>query len=328
MSDLDFALAEGAPPVLRVTTESPRQWVSKHRERLRAAVDEHGAVLVRGLGIRDAAQAAGVSRALAAELLPEREGFAPRDGHGDRVYSSSKWPRDQPMCMHHELSYAMEFPGLMILSCLRAPSSGGVTALADARAVLRDLPGDLVARFEREGWQLLRSYNPLVGVAWTEAFGTTDRAEVERYCSDNHIRFQWTADGGLRTRQRRPAVVTHPVTGERCWFNQIAFLNEWTMEASVREFLKSEFGPDSLPFTTLFGDGEPLDEEIVEQINDVYDRHTLREPWQDGDLMVVDNVRTAHNREPYTGDRQVVVAMGDPIRLDKCDVSRIWEAEL
>ena len=41
-------------------------------------------------------------------------------------------------------------------------------------------------------------------------------------------------------RQRRAAVVTHPVTGRRCWFNQIAFLNEWTMDRDVRDFLKQQ----------------------------------------------------------------------------------------
>jgi hypothetical protein len=41
----------------------------------------------------------------------------------------------------------------------------------------------------------------------------------------------------------------------------------------------------------------------------------MREPWQNGDLLLVDNVRTAHSREPYEGDREVVVGLGDPVRL-------------
>ncbi|MBY8848168.1 hypothetical protein K7G98_05695 [Saccharothrix sp. MB29] len=30
--------------------------------------------------------------------------------------------------------------------------------------------------------------------------------------------------------------------------------------------------------------------------------------------MVVDNIRSAHSREAYTGDRDVLVALGDPVR--------------
>ena len=50
----------------------------------------------------------------------------------------------------------------------------------------------------------------------------------------------------------------------------------------------------------------------------VYDANTAREPWQAGDLMLVDNVRTAHSREPYEGPREVLVSMADPVRLTDC----------
>ncbi|MBY8848169.1 hypothetical protein K7G98_05700 [Saccharothrix sp. MB29] len=35
----------------------------------------------------------------------------------------------------------------------------------------------------------------------------------------------------------------HPGTGTPCWFNQIAFLNEHTMDPAVRDYLISELGP-------------------------------------------------------------------------------------
>jgi Taurine catabolism dioxygenase TauD, TfdA family len=41
----------------------------------------------------------------------------------------------------------------------------------------------------------------------------------------------------------------------------------------------------------------------------------VREPWRDGDLLLVDNVRTAHSREPFTGPREVLVGLADPVRL-------------
>ena len=62
-------------------------------------------------------------------------------------------------------------------------------------------------------------------------------------------------------------MVRHPTTGDRCFFNQIAFLNEWTIDPEVREYLVDMYGADGLPFNTGFGTGEPLTEEIVELIN-------------------------------------------------------------
>jgi alpha-ketoglutarate-dependent taurine dioxygenase len=312
----DVELQPGKPAMLRAeaTADAPG-WAGEHREALRAVVAEHGAVVVRGLGLSDAAATAAVFRRLATTLMIEREAFARRQVYADGVYSSATWPANQPMCMHHELSYRLEVPSLLLFACLSAPTTGGATAVSDSPTVLDGLPKDLTDRFDRDGWLLTRSYNDEIGATVAEAFGTEDRGAVESYCRANQIGFGWQPDGELRTRQRRSAVVRHPRTGERCFFNQIAFLNEWTIDPEVREYLVDMYGADGLPFNTGFGTGEPLTEGIVELINAVYEANTVREPWQAGDLMLVDNIRTAHSREAYEGPREILVGMAEPIRL-------------
>jgi alpha-ketoglutarate-dependent taurine dioxygenase len=309
-------LRPGPPAVLRVPTPADAAgWAAVHRDVLRSVVAEHGAVLVRGLGLRGAADAGAVFRRLASDLMVEREAFAARRAYGDGVYSSATWPANQPMCMHHELSYAQQFPTLMLFACLQPAETGGATAVADSSMVIDALPPGLVARFEREGWLLVRNYSDEIGASVADAFGTEDPAAVESYCRANAIAFEWRPDGGLRTWQRRRAVVRHAVTGRRCWFNQIAFLSEWTIDPEVREFLVDMYGDDGLPFTTRFGGGDPIDAEVVQLLNAAYEQHTVREPWQAGDLMLVDNVRTAHSREAFTGSREVLVAMADAVSL-------------
>src|SRR5450755_1770086 len=316
---LDVQLQPGRPPMTSVDAGGDTAgWVADHRNALCAVVTEHGSVLVRGLGLLAADQVGVVFRRLAGDLMADREAFASRQASSDGVYSSTKWPSNQQMCMHHELSYRLEFPGLMLFACLTAPSAGGATAVADASTVLEQLPAELVERFEREGWLLTRSYNDEIGASFAEAFGTQDRGAVESYCRANAIEFGWQPDGALRTRQRRSAVVRHPVTGQRCWFNQIAFLNEWTLDPEVREFLVDAYGADGLPFNTRFGNGDPIGEDVVQLLNSLYEANTAREPWQAGDLMLVDNVRTAHSRDPFTGSREVLVAMADAVRLADC----------
>ena len=141
---------------------------------------------------------------------------------------------------------------------------------------------------------------------------------MERYCRANGIEFAWQPDGGLRTRQRRSAIVRHPATGQPCWFNQIAFLNQWTLAEDVREYLVEVYGEDGLPFNTRFGNGDPIGKDIVDLINGINEANTAREPWQPGDLLLVDNIRTAHSREAYTGPREVLVGMADPVDLADC----------
>lgn len=319
MSLLDVEVRAGKPPLLRVDgANDAAVWAEGSRDAVRALVAEHGSVLVRGLEASDASRIGTVFRRLANDLLTEKEAFAPRQAYSEGVYSSTKWPANQQMCMHHELSYRLQFPGLMLFACLQAPTQGGATAVADSAAVLHSLPVELVQRFERYGWLLTRTYNDEIGASYAEAFGTDDRSAIESYCRANAIAFEWQPDDGLRTRQRRSAVIRHPVTGERCWFNQIAFLNEWTLAPEIREYLVDVYGADGLPFNTWYGNGEPITEDVVQLLNEVYEANTAREPWQPGDLMLVDNVRTAHSREPYSGPREVVVALADAVNLADC----------
>ncbi|WP_416969944.1 TauD/TfdA family dioxygenase [Streptomyces sp. 4F14] len=299
-------------PVVEAATGDP-EWLRENSGALKSAALEGGAVLVRGLNISGHAGAAAASRALTSELMTEVEGFAPRTALPGGVYSSSEWPPDQPMCMHHELSSAPRYPQWLVFSCLRASASGGAVSVADAARVLDSLPAGIVGPFEREGWQLVRSYDQLVGPSAADAFGTADPQAVERYCAAHGIELRRLPGGALQTRQTLPAVVKHPLTGRRCWFNQIAFLNEWTMDPAVREFLVGEFGPEGLPFTTFLGDGTPLDPATVEAVNETYDRHATEVPLRDGDLLLVDNIGTAHSRAPYSGPREMVVALGDPL---------------
>ena len=65
---------------------------------------------------------------------------------------------------------------------------------------------------------------------------------------------------------------------DRCWFNQIGFLNEWTMAPEVHEYLVDVYGADGLPFNTRFGNGDPIGEDVVQLLNDAYEANTVREP--------------------------------------------------
>jgi hypothetical protein len=71
---LDLDLQPGKPPMLRVdATRDGPGWAAEHRDALRAVVAEHGCVLVRGLGLRDAAETGAVFQRLATGLMTEKD---------------------------------------------------------------------------------------------------------------------------------------------------------------------------------------------------------------------------------------------------------------
>src|SRR5437899_3517052 len=145
---LNIDVRPGKPPMLWVdaTDDAPR-WAAEHRDALRAAVVQHGSLLVRGLRLRDVAETETVFRRLG-NLMTEKEAFAARRSYSHGIYSSSKWPSNQPMCMIHELSYALEFPCVVLFACLIAPTDGGATAVADSSTVLHALPSQLIEHLE------------------------------------------------------------------------------------------------------------------------------------------------------------------------------------
>ncbi|GGZ45669.1 TauD/TfdA family dioxygenase [Streptomyces subrutilus] len=299
--------------------ETAVAWLTDHRADIQAELHRSGAVLLRGLPVTDAASFAAARDALILQRAGYKEKATPRTDFGEGVFSSTDLPAVQPIRLHNENSYTLDFPGVLLFGCVIAPEEGGATTVGDMREALRLLPPELVERFARAGWLLVRNYSELAGLPWYKTFATEDKAVAEAYCEENTVGYEWVEeDDSMITRQRRSAIVTHPVTGEHTWFNHFAFWNSRTLDPDVREVLVETYGEDGLPFNTYLGDGTRLTDAEVDVINDVYDRVTVRETWQQGDLMLVDNILCAHGRESYKGDRKILVAMGEPVALADC----------
>jgi alpha-ketoglutarate-dependent taurine dioxygenase len=242
------------------------------------------------------------------EPFAPQELFAPRADLGDGVYSAPEWASDREMCHHHEGSYGVTYPDLLLLTTLRAPDGGGVLLLADTARVLEALPPAFADRFRTHGWLLTRTFRPYLGLPWRTAFGSDDREEVSTLLDARKVEYAWSKDGTLTTRQHRPAVVTHPEDGAECWFNDLAFFNQWALDQAERDVLLKTFGPEGLPFNTFLGDGTPLTPDDFQTLLDAYDAAGRQATLTPGELLVLDNVRTAHGREPYTGQWDLAVA--------------------
>ncbi|MGA4837509.1 TauD/TfdA family dioxygenase [Streptomyces sp. G45] len=295
-----------------------RDWLAAHRGELRAALHRFGAVYLRGLPVHSVEDFALVRDELIPTATPYREKATPRSDYGSGVFSSTDLPAAQAIRPHNENSYTLTFPGLLLFGCLTAPEEGGATPVTDCREVLRLLPRDLVERMRAHGWVLTRNYSPNLSVAWQAAFAADSAQHVEEYCAENLISCQWREDGELRTDQLRPGIIRHPHTGDEVWFNHLAFWSEFSLDEDIREVLLEQLGPDGLPFATAIADGVPLTAEDVAAVNAAYEQATVRRAWQPGDLMLVDNILSAHARDPFRGDRRILVAMGDPVAVADC----------
>ncbi|MEU6189633.1 TauD/TfdA family dioxygenase [Nocardia sp. NPDC047038] len=297
-------------------------WAHEHRDRVTGWLHRAGAVLLRGFGVGGSDFGA-VVRGLSGEPLPYLERSTPRTEVGDRIYTATDHPADQRIALHNENSYQARFPGALVFCCVRPPASGGATPVADTRAILSRLDPAVVDRFARGGVCYVRNYAAGLGVSWSEAFGTDDPAAVRDYCAAHDIDLAWLPGDRLRTSQVRPALARHPVTGERVWFNHAAFFHVLSLPAALRETLLDQLPESDLPNNSYYGDGSPIEPEVLAHLSAAYDAERSVVDWQAGDVLLVDNLLAAHGREPFTGPRRVLVGMAGALRW-----SRVRDSEV
>jgi alpha-ketoglutarate-dependent taurine dioxygenase len=241
------------------------------------------------------------------------ERSSPRSTIKGQVYTSTDHPPAEEIFLHNENSYQAHWPGVLYFLCLTPPDSGGATPLADTRRVYSEIDESVREEFERRRWMVVRNYHEDVGLPWQEAFGTSDRAEVEYHCARNGLGAHWIGTTGLRTEAVRDAVHKHPATGVPVWFNHITVFHVSTLPEAVRAGLLDMYGADRLPSNTYYGDGAEIPVEVLDHLRACYRSASTRFDYHRDDLMIVDNMLAAHGREPFTGPRKIAVAMAEPV---------------
>lgn len=279
------------------------------RDSLAVQLNTIGGVLFRGFSVASPLDFKRFAVSFGAPLASYEFGSTPRSKVFAGVYSSTEYPAHQFIPLHNEQAYTRPWPSRIWFHCMKASSSGGETPIADSRLVYQRMPSEVREQFASRGLLYVRNYSGALDLPWQKVFNTEDRAQVEHYCRDNDIQWQWKDDGELRTQQRCDAVLQHPESGEWVWFNQAHLFHVSAVEPSVRASLLAAVGEENLPRHVYFGDGSPIPDALLDSVREVYRQTAISFPWQAGDILMLDNRLVAHGRNPYTGDRKVIVAM-------------------
>ena len=287
-------------------------WAAGNRELLENRLAERGALLFRGFSIGSVAKFERFAQALCPELFGEY-GDLPTEKGGEKVYKSTPYPADKTILFHNESSHMHRWPLKQWFYCIRAASERGETPIVDCRAVYQQLAPEIRDELARKGLLYVRNFIPSLDVGWQDFFRNRDRSAVEDYCRRSGIACEWLPDDGLRIEQRSPAVAVHPRTGETVFFNQLQLHHASFLEPEVRSSLLTLYGEHGLPRNVYFGDGSPIADEVAQEIERLYWRLAVQFPWQEQDVLMVDNMITAHARNPYSGQRQIAVAMWEMV---------------
>ena len=277
------------------------------------SLHRHGAVLLRGFASLAVETFEQVICEIGGQAPQEYENRStPRTRVSSNIFTSTEYPAESIIPLHSENSYSSRWPRQIIFWCREAAPIGGETPIVDNRKVLATIPADVRTRFKRHGVRYLRNYGVL-GLSWQETFQTSCRDEVEAYCRQNRLEWEWRGPDGLRTWQVLPATRRHPVTGDEVWFNQAHLFHVSSLGDVLADELRSLCADDDLPRHACLGDGSAITVDELAAIRTAYDQHEIVFAWQQNDIIALDNMLFGHGRRPYQGARSVLVGMTNMI---------------
>jgi alpha-ketoglutarate-dependent taurine dioxygenase len=307
-----FNAGTGLPIVLTPTgpiNDLPG-WIDAHRDELETWLNRHGAILFRNFDLPGPAAFEAFAEAISPALYGEY-GDLPKKEGGRNTYRSTPYPERQMILYHNESSHLSRWPRRQFFFCELASVTGGATPIVDCREMLRQLPAQLVDTFGRKQLMYVRTFTRGLDVPWREFFDTDDRRAVEARCEAAGVQYEWLPNDELQTRTVCPAVIVHPLTGERSFFNQVQLHHIACLAPDVRMDLLDMVGLARMPRHAYFGDGSAISDDAIALIGAAYERCAVRFDWRAGDVLMLDNMLVAHARDPYQGPRKIVVAMSE-----------------
>lgn len=284
-------------------------WIGQNHGYLEHKLYEHGGILFRGFHLPTASAFEHAAGAFCNELYADY-GDLPTESGAAKVYTSTPYPEELSILYHNESSHMSRWPSKINFFCVTVAQQGGATPIVDCRKVYQQLHPKIRQAFEQKGLTYVRNFHEGLDVSWQNFFGTEDRSQVEEACLRHGGTCEWIGDD-LRFKQNCRGVLVHPKTGEKSFFNQVQLHHVHCLPPEIQESLLSVYEPEDLPRNVYYGDGSAIDDATMDHIGELYERNAVRFQWQKGDMVCLDNMLTAHARDPFVGPRKVLVALGD-----------------
>lgn len=337
LSDSELVFPSGAPalpPVIERSATAPEgplvDLLLRNRGALREKLNEHGALLFRGFNVSAPDDFEADMYALG--LSPSREypfGVSPRPNVEKSIHKSTEYADFLVIPPHTEMAYAHRRASWISFWAKQPPEQYGETPLFDMSLVLERLPDDLRERLMTMTMRYvryIRNKKAMVTFERTieETFETTDPARIEAICAELGIDCEWVDGKFLKATTELPAVMNHPVTGRASLNAQ--FINGFVLIEGIRRireryalpvrmffewYIRKQFKKPTVHYRSMPAEGPDFTPQEQETIaNALYDSSTIFR-WQQDDVLVIDNIRTAHGRLNVKGERSILTCLGD-----------------
>ena len=134
--------------------------------------------------------------------------------------------------------------------------------------------------------------------------------EVEKIIKSFGWEFSWDQHHNLRYWYKNSAVINHPTTGEKIWFNQLTSAHASYFKAHPA-YGKLSIPDDNFPFHSYYGDGSDIEPAVLQHIRGAMWSCAVGFRWRTSDVAIFDNLQVLHGRMGWTGDRKLVTSLAD-----------------
>ncbi|KAJ5171179.1 Taurine catabolism dioxygenase TauD/TfdA [Penicillium coprophilum] len=279
----------------------------------------HGTLLFRDLPIHNAedfskfAHAFGYKPHEIIGIVVDRPLLAPN------VAPANEAPKEVLIYSHNESPQVPHAPEYIFFYGHHAPSKGGESPISSSLELFnraqQEIP-EFITKLAEKGilskvtYRAEKQYEG--GSTLKQAFGKeiqdgddeeTKRRKIEaqitRYGRGEHTTWEWTDDGLVLT-HRLPVIRTQPGTNLPTLFTGLAaYWKRTQFDTEARKKVTQQ----------LFGDGTPIPDRYLAHLAKITDEIRVLHRWQEGDVLVYDNIIAQHGREPWQGEQSDRVIM-------------------
>lgn len=299
------------------------EYLKSNRDIINDGVKKGMSFYFKGFPLKTAGEYEEVLRELNSNFLPYTGAKVRRESDSSQVlYQPTSTPGFRKNFLHNEMAYQQDIPPIITVFCEK-PGKGGETLIGDQRQVWKSIRADYREKLMDKKIKFVRSLINKSKLhdymsthfdfmatfpSWQNNFKTDDKVQVENQLRERGFDVEWSKSNDLSFSIVIDPFKLHPDTEEKMWVNNshLFQLHPKVYGRFLYSVFKFYLSFSNRPMTVaLYGDGTPIEPEVVTNILEATNTNEIAVPLKAGEFIYANNWTCGHGRRTFSGERRL-----------------------